>query len=181
MEVGIQLYKCSWKWRKICGFKGLCESKPEILKDFCNFVCWTPKGIYIEHILCDTYFFDQLKPFLDNFFVQKVLPILLTWTIEVTLPYSNCRRDKTYCLCGGPEEGRMNAWDNPVCSIEWFHYKCVSITRKPKGKWFCSNNCKMKILSLSIVKVDFHYHWGTTLGDKLDSAAHTVRILSINA
>lgn len=50
-----------------------------------------------------------------------------------------------------------------------------------KGNGFAPIIVKCKILSLSIVKVDFHYHWGTTLGDKLDSAAHTVRMLSINA
>ena len=24
------------------------------------------------------------------------------------------------------------------CPIEWFHFGCVGLTTKPKGKWFCS-------------------------------------------
>lgn len=27
--------------------------------------------------------------------------------------------------------------DNTMCPIEWFHFDCVKINRKPKGKWFC--------------------------------------------
>lgn len=27
--------------------------------------------------------------------------------------------------------------DNDLCPIEWFHFVCVSLTTKPKGKWFC--------------------------------------------
>ena len=23
------------------------------------------------------------------------------------------------------------------CSIEWFHFQCVGLTSKPKGKWYC--------------------------------------------
>ncbi len=27
--------------------------------------------------------------------------------------------------------------------IEWFHYSCISITRKPRGKWCCLDKCKL--------------------------------------
>lgn len=23
------------------------------------------------------------------------------------------------------------------CPIEWFHFACVGLTTKPKGKWYC--------------------------------------------
>jgi len=42
----------------------------------------------------------------------------------------------------------MVGCDNDLCPIQWFHFGCVSINRKPKGKWFCpfcrdtSNNPK---------------------------------------
>lgn len=29
--------------------------------------------------------------------------------------------------------------DNDLCPIEWFHFSCVSLVTKPKGKWFCPN------------------------------------------
>ncbi|XP_054575327.1 inhibitor of growth protein 4 isoform X6 [Eptesicus fuscus] len=33
--------------------------------------------------------------------------------------------------------GEMIGCDNPDCSIEWFHFACVGLTTKPRGKWFC--------------------------------------------
>ena len=32
--------------------------------------------------------------------------------------------------------------DNDFCEYEWFHYSCVGITRKPRGKWYCSEECR---------------------------------------
>ncbi|XP_015376046.1 PREDICTED: inhibitor of growth protein 1-like [Diuraphis noxia] len=54
----------------------------------------------------------------------------------------------TYCLCEEISYGDMVGCDNDLCPIQWFHFGCVSIHRKPKGKWFCpfcrdtSNNPK---------------------------------------
>jgi len=54
----------------------------------------------------------------------------------------------TYCLCEEISYGDMVGCDNDLCPIQWFHFGCVSIKRKPKGKWFCpfcrdtSNNPK---------------------------------------
>lgn len=31
----------------------------------------------------------------------------------------------------------MIGCDNDLCPMEWFHYNCVQVTTKPKGKWFC--------------------------------------------
>ncbi len=33
--------------------------------------------------------------------------------------------------------GEMIGCDNDNCAIEWFHFNCVGLTNKPKGKWFC--------------------------------------------
>lgn len=35
--------------------------------------------------------------------------------------------------------GEMILCDNDLCPIEWFHFSCVSLVLKPKGKWFCPN------------------------------------------
>ncbi|EFX72404.1 hypothetical protein DAPPUDRAFT_308315 [Daphnia pulex] len=45
--------------------------------------------------------------------------------------------EPTYCLCHQVSYGEMIGCDNPDCPIEWFHFACVSLTTKPKGKWFC--------------------------------------------
>ena len=50
-----------------------------------------------------------------------------------------------YCVCNGPDNGRiMILCENEHCSSgTWFHFECLNIIRKPRGKWFCPN-CKIK-------------------------------------
>ena len=31
----------------------------------------------------------------------------------------------------------MIGCDNDLCPIEWFHFGCMGLTAKPKGKWYC--------------------------------------------
>lgn len=45
--------------------------------------------------------------------------------------------EPTYCLCDQISFGEMILCDNDLCPIEWFHFSCVSLSTKPKGKWFC--------------------------------------------
>ena len=42
--------------------------------------------------------------------------------------------EPTYCLCHQVSYGEMIGCDNPDCSIEWFHFACVGLTTKPRGK-----------------------------------------------
>lgn len=51
--------------------------------------------------------------------------------------------DHVWCVCKGEESGRMIACDHQDCSIEWFHYACVGIKRRPKGNWYCPE-CTVK-------------------------------------
>ena len=115
-------------------------------KDHCDFVVWTPKGLYIERIVRDESFFDELKPYLNAYFMHLILPALLTGRIDVVQSSRcvsrNATQQKVFCERGGKDVVSMIACDNDKCPIEWFHYKCVGISRKPKGKWFCSTNCK---------------------------------------
>ncbi|XP_074605660.1 inhibitor of growth protein 5 isoform X1 [Brevipalpus obovatus] len=46
--------------------------------------------------------------------------------------------EPTYCVCHQVSYGEMIGCDNPDCPIEWFHFACVGLTTKPKGKWYCS-------------------------------------------
>ncbi|XP_045132957.1 inhibitor of growth protein 4-like isoform X2 [Portunus trituberculatus] len=45
--------------------------------------------------------------------------------------------EPTYCLCHQVSYGEMIACDKMDCPIEWFHFACVGLTTKPKGKWYC--------------------------------------------
>lgn len=47
--------------------------------------------------------------------------------------------EPTYCLCSQLSYGSMILCDSKACDIKWFHFNCVSLTSKPKGKWFCPN------------------------------------------
>ncbi|XP_054721668.1 inhibitor of growth protein 4-like [Uloborus diversus] len=47
--------------------------------------------------------------------------------------------EPTYCFCHQVSYGEMIGCDNPDCPIEWFHFSCLGLTSKPKGKWYCSN------------------------------------------
>jgi len=45
--------------------------------------------------------------------------------------------EPTYCICNQVSYGEMIGCDNAECPIEWFHFNCVGLTNKPKGKWYC--------------------------------------------
>lgn len=47
--------------------------------------------------------------------------------------------EPTYCVCHQVSYGDMICCDNDACDIEWFHFQCVSLASKPKGKWYCPN------------------------------------------
>ena len=44
---------------------------------------------------------------------------------------------RVYCTCRTVSHGDMVACDNDNCPYEWFHWKCVGLTREPVGTWFC--------------------------------------------
>uniref|UniRef100_A0A0N5A2T5 PHD-type domain-containing protein n=1 Tax=Parastrongyloides trichosuri TaxID=131310 RepID=A0A0N5A2T5_PARTI len=55
-----------------------------------------------------------------------------------TLAEMNAAPDEPrYCLCDRVSYGDMVGCDNEKCSLEWFHFECVGLRHKPKGKWYC--------------------------------------------
>lgn len=54
----------------------------------------------------------------------------------------NNNQEEVYCFCRNVSYGPMVACDNPACPFEWFHYGCVGLKQAPKGKWYCSKDCK---------------------------------------
>lgn len=56
-------------------------------------------------------------------------------------PKSSTREEPepTYCICHQVSYGDMICCDNDGCDIEWFHFQCVALASKPKGKWYCPN------------------------------------------
>lgn len=102
------------------------------------FVVWTTQSIAVTKVLRDTSFWDSLVQKLESFFLAHILPELATRRLD-----ANSSSPALYCLCQRTEEGRMIACDSESCTTIWFHFKCVSLKRKPSGKWYCPN-CKQK-------------------------------------
>lgn len=73
---------------------------------------------------------------------EQLLPTL---TMDMPLDPNEPR----YCTCHQVSFGEMIACDNLECPIEWFHFACVDLKTKPKGKWYCPEcfniNKKVKI------------------------------------
>lgn len=110
--------------------------------DLCVF---TNKDLHIvEGIHLNKSFMEQSLVKLDSFFESVLLPEILTRKLEISEvedENSEQNEEQLYCVCSQPEFGRMIACDNPTCDVVWFHYACVNIRRKPKGKWYCPH-CK---------------------------------------
>lgn len=45
--------------------------------------------------------------------------------------------EEKWCVCRQVSFGEMICCDNDLCKIEWFHFPCVELVHKPKGKWYC--------------------------------------------
>ena len=46
-----------------------------------------------------------------------------------------------WCICRKEENSCMILCDNEAYKTGWFHFSCVRISRKPRGKWYCAE-CK---------------------------------------
>ncbi|KAJ8320442.1 hypothetical protein KUTeg_002461 [Tegillarca granosa] len=69
--------------------------------------------------------------------VPSVIPLLSIAHPSDVLDMPVDPNEPTYCLCHQVSYGEMIGCDNQDCPIEWFHFACVGLTTKPKGKWYC--------------------------------------------
>ena len=56
---------------------------------------------------------------------------------------SGCQ--KLYCYCKSEEFGEMIACDSIMCSIAWFHVKCLHLSKIPNAKWYCPHCQKLRV------------------------------------
>ena len=135
-------------------------------KGYCDFVVWTSVDMHVLRLFPDQGFWDECVAKACRLFRLAVLPELVgNWmdqqAVAQVLPVSPLKpnnrslslspierqgqvEDKAkdpnaelWCTCQDVEYGRMVLCDNENCDIFWFHYKCVNLTRKPRGKWYC--------------------------------------------
>ena len=120
---------------QVQGQMAVCERK------YTYFVCWTPHGLHLERIEQDPQFFSSIKPTLDHFFLNVVLPAVLSGECADSDSESASKKQKPlYCYCQREEEyDDMIECDNPACAFGWFHFSCVGIVIPPAGQWFCDD------------------------------------------
>lgn len=78
---------------------------------------------------------QQLEPVVEPARIPT-LPLSIAHASDV-LDMPVDPNEPTYCICRQVSYGEMIGCDNPDCPIEWFHFACVTLPSKPKGKWFC--------------------------------------------
>ncbi|RYH00672.1 hypothetical protein EON65_48905 [archaeon] len=59
------------------------------------------------------------------------------FTTQANTTTGQATAEPVYCSCKRIAFGEMIACDNEDCPIEWFHYPCVNLTRKPRNSWIC--------------------------------------------
>ena len=104
-------------------------------REFCDFVVWTPQKTTIQRIYQDYSFIEKLLKKLTSFFVDYMLPELLTHHIQQ--PFSNKENTELYCFCQQQEHGNMIQCDNRGCQYQWFHFSCIGMDEAPEGSWYC--------------------------------------------
>lgn len=68
--------------------------------------------------------------------VKDISPLLPVPQEVLDMPVDP--NEPTYCICQQVSYGEMIGCDNSDCPIEWFHFGCIGLTAKPKGKWYCT-------------------------------------------
>jgi hypothetical protein len=68
---------------------------------------------------------------------RKAEQISSTTTTTTESTTTTTSAEPLYCSCNRIAFGEMIACDNEDCPIEWFHYPCVNLTRKPRNSWIC--------------------------------------------
>ena len=115
---------------------------------YCDFVVYTePREpcIHITRVCYDAAFCNKLVDTCLSYWRELVLPELVSGRLankQLCVPDEpELAVTAVWCICSQPEYGKMIKCDNVACKIEWFHYACVNVKRKPVGKWFCPS-CK---------------------------------------
>lgn len=111
-----------------------------------DFVLWNEREITVERIARNNQFIASKVAASKKFFTEVLLPELVAhW---FTRQKENQRPAQgvpatdddqtTYCVCKGPDEGKMIACDGENCAVKWFHFSCVGLKAAPRAKqWFC--------------------------------------------
>lgn len=100
-----------------------------------------------DNSVCDNVADEKIKPKKK----KRKTKVEKEKTPESPVPEIIDPNEPVYCLCQQVSFGEMVGCDYEQCPIEWFHFSCVKLVTKPKGKWFCprcrgenSKTCRYK-------------------------------------
>jgi hypothetical protein len=120
-----------------------------------HFVVWTENTIAVERIEPDYPFFNDILQSVKHLYIYGILPeIVGKWytrkpianeagvlvsqeTCSQQITSSSRQVEEVWCYCRRASFGRMIGCDNSDCTLEWFHFECLRLRSKPKGKWYC--------------------------------------------
>ncbi|XP_050505806.1 uncharacterized protein LOC126884063 [Diabrotica virgifera virgifera] len=110
--------------------------------NYCDFVVWCPNFIFIERVLPDIKFWEEIKDKVLNFHAKVIMPELLGRYYTSRVPGGNITK---WCFCNNVDDGQpMVQCSYENCNIFWFHIGCVNLLEKPKTRWTCSI-CNQKL------------------------------------
>ena len=118
---------------------------------YCDFAVWTTVDLAIVRVFPNQMFWDECVTKATALFKMAILPELVgKWLVHDSSVNQNTiaetqegkesdadAENVIFCLCQKQEYGEMIACDKKGCKIEWFHFGCVGLKRKPKGVWIC--------------------------------------------
>nr|XP_050033073.1 uncharacterized protein LOC126529597 isoform X1 [Dermacentor andersoni]XP_054925238.1 uncharacterized protein LOC126529597 isoform X1 [Dermacentor andersoni] len=118
---------------------------------YCDLVLWTLKDFIAIRVYKDAQFCAKMVKRCEEYFKLILLPELCFhyWTgrcsgnLLETAEDCETSQEEVYCLCQGPESGKMVMCESAACKYVWFHFKCVNLKKAPRGSWFCCE-CKEK-------------------------------------
>ena len=112
--------------------------------EFCDFIVWTTKGLFVERIAPDPDFWTIATREAREFFVNGILPeIMGKWYTRALVPCSknlpsSDDDDAYWCICQQLiEDSTLIRCDNMNCKIKWYHPSCVQLKEIPQDKWLC--------------------------------------------
>ncbi|XP_052245711.1 uncharacterized protein LOC127854658 [Dreissena polymorpha] len=114
---------------------------------FCDFVIMTQpasgNSMLIVRIFRDNVLIDKLQKCCQDFLKNHLVPEIFTQCLKnkETTAIKHKESDVLWCICNEPEYGKMIMCSNEECLKGWYHYGCVNIKRKSRGKWVCAR-CK---------------------------------------
>ena len=98
-------------------------SLPSATRSTCDFICWTPHGMHVERIVRNAAAFDAIRPSLDAFFKDVLLP----WLLRGQSSNKENKTPNTSCSDGSSNTGTKYCWCQQGSMGEWLHVTILTV------------------------------------------------------